>query len=94
MKGTPELHAFENAKARCTNPNNRKWKDYGGRGIKFLFTCFGEFYLELGERPSPQHSLDRKENNGHYEPGNVRWATKSEQARNQRPRRPNAVRNR
>src|SRR5437016_5184126 len=82
-----EYAAYQHAKYRCTNPNSEVWKDYGGRGIKFLFASFEQFFAELGPRPSPQQSLDRWPNpNGNYEPGNVRWATYSEQSKNQRKR--------
>jgi hypothetical protein len=83
MTGTPEFRAFHDAKHRCLNPRDPFWKNYGGRGIKFLFESFEQFIAGLGPRPSPQHSLDRINNDGHYEPGNVHWATKSEQRRNQ-----------
>ena len=78
----PEYHAWWNAKERCTNPEHQRWYTHGGRGIKFLFATFEEFYAEIGPRPSPAHSLDRKNNDGHYEVGNVRWATRSEQQKN------------
>jgi hypothetical protein len=84
---TPEYDAFQTAKQRCTNPNDAGFKNYGGRGIKLLFASFEQWYAELGPRPSPQHSVDRFPNNdGNYESGNVRWATKIEQASNQRRR--------
>jgi hypothetical protein len=70
---------------RCTNPNAQGFEYYGGRGIKFLFSCFAEFYLDVGQRPTPEHSIDRINNDGHYEPGNVRWATRSMQNSNKRP---------
>jgi hypothetical protein len=85
MGETPEYFAYMNAKKRCTNDKDKRWKDYGGRGIKFNFSSFEEFFAVLGRKPSPAHSLDRKENDGHYEPGNVRWATPQEQRMNQRP---------
>jgi hypothetical protein len=82
---TPEYRAYNSAKNRCTNPNNTAYYNYGGRGIEFRFKSFEEFIAEVGNRPSSKHSLDRFPNNdGHYEPGNVRWATKQEQARNRR----------
>ena len=81
---TPERTAYYNARARCNNRNTKYWKDYGGRGIQFLFTSFEQFFAEIGPRPTPQHSLDREDNDGNYAPGNVRWATKSEQQKNQR----------
>lgn len=85
LSKTVEHNAFRSAKARCTNPNNPAWKDYGGRGIKFLFESFEQFLAELGSRPAGK-SLDRFPNNdGNYEPGNVRWATRLEQASNRRP---------
>jgi hypothetical protein len=84
MSCTPEYYACFDAKYRCTNPKDKYWKDYGGRGIEFRFTSFEEFFAELGTRPTPAHSLDRIDNNGHYEPGNVRWATKAEQNANRR----------
>jgi hypothetical protein len=79
-----EHKAYFDARYRCENPNNNVFKYYGGRGIKFLFTSFDQFFAELGSKPTPQHSLDRIENDGNYEPGNVRWATKQQQSRNQR----------
>ena len=60
MSQTPEYHAWWNAKERCTNPKHQRWYTHGGRGIKFLFNTFEEFYAALGPRPSPAHSLDRK----------------------------------
>jgi hypothetical protein len=71
------------AKGRCRNPNNDRYEDYGGRGIKFLFHSFQEFLVHIGPRPADR-SLDRINNDGHYEMGNVRWATRSQQARNAR----------
>lgn len=83
MKGTPEYVAYHDAKNRCLETTHRAYKDYGGRGIKFLFTSFEQFLAEIGPRP-PGKSLDRKNNNGNYEPGNVRWATAVEQRNNRR----------
>ena len=80
---TKEYDCWINARQRCNNPNNTDYKNYGSRGIKFLFNSFEEFYAELGDRP-PGLSLDRKDVNGHYEKGNVRWATSKEQAQNKR----------
>lgn len=80
---TPEMRAYKSAMIRC-RPDNKDRKDYAGRGIKFLFSSFDQWMAELGPRPSPNHSVDRINNDGHYEPGNVRWAVPTEQARNRR----------
>jgi hypothetical protein len=80
------------AKKRCTNSKHKKFADWGGRGIRFNFKSIEEaarwVYKNLGPKPSPKHSIDRYPNNdGHYEPGNLRWATAKEQVANARPRR-------
>jgi len=82
-RSTPEYTAYCNAQARCNNPKCDKYKYYGGRGIKFLFTSFEQFFSEIGLRPKGT-TLDRINNNGNYEPGNVRWATKAQQNANKR----------
>ena len=73
---------------RCTNPNYKSFADYGGRGISVCeewMISFEAFEMYMGPKPTPQHSIDRHpDNDGNYAPGNVRWATKSEQRRNQR----------
>ncbi|SRR5581483_2884504 len=89
--GSPEYRAYKNAKTRCTWPKHKFYAYYGGRGIRFLFDSFEQFFAELGPKPEPKHlySVDRIKNDGHYEPGNVRWSTWSEQRRNQRaPKKP------
>jgi len=86
MTGTPAWRSWLAARQRCQNPHNPKFADYGARGIKFLFTSFEEFFAELGPRPQGM-TLDRINNDGNYEPGNVRWATDEQQRSNKRPRR-------
>jgi len=81
---TPEYTAYTQARQRCTNPRHLSWPRYGARGIEFRFSSFEEFLADVGPRPTSEHSLDRIDNDGHYEPGNVRWATREEQARNTR----------
>lgn len=86
MWGTPEYSCYLSAKGRCQNSNNQAYKDYGERGIKFNFVNFEEFYAEVGDKPEPKKnfSIDRINNNGHYEKGNVKWALMYEQNRNKR----------
>lgn len=79
---TKEYEAYKNARSRCNNPKNIGFAHYGGRGIEFRFESFQAFLRELGRRPSPSHSLDRINNDGHYESGNVRWAVKAVQLMN------------
>jgi hypothetical protein len=71
------------AKGRCRNSNNVDFADYGGRGIEFRFKNFEQFLAELGERPEGK-TLERIDNDGHYEIGNVTWATHQQQANNRR----------
>lgn len=69
---------------RCKNPKNSRFHRYGGRGIAVCerWLKFENFYADLGARPSLNHSIDRIDSNGNYEPGNVQWATPKEQQRN------------
>lgn len=83
-KYTPEYKAFYNARLRCNNPKSKAYNNYGGRGIMFLFNSFEEFYKEIGPKPLSYYQLDRIDNNGHYEKGNVRWTTPKENRNNSR----------
>lgn len=91
VKTDPLYHCWRGMVARCTNPSNKDYSNYGGRGIlvhppwKQSLPLFRQWMNEnLGNRPSLSHTLDRIDNDGHYEPGNLRWATKSQQNTNQR----------
>lgn len=83
---TTEYVIWTNIIQRCTNPDNPRYSYYGGRGIRICEewrNSFEAFRDYVGLRPK-NRSLDRIDNNGNYEPGNVRWATYSEQVRNRR----------
>jgi hypothetical protein len=71
--------------ARCTNPEHAAWKNYGGRGVTLCerWRVFENFLADMGECPSGL-TLDRKDNDGGYEPANCRWATRSQQNRTSR----------
>ncbi len=86
-KETPEYRAWTQAKSRCHNENHSDYKNYGARGIRMCErwrSSYEKFLAAVGRRPSPTHSLDRRDNDGNYEPDNCRWATSQEQNRNNR----------
>ena len=72
----PEYRIWEGIKSRCLNKNHPSWKWYGGKGISICEEWMHDFHAflrHIGPRPSMKHSVDRIDNTGHYEPGNVRW---------------------
>lgn len=82
---TPEYRVWAGIKRRCLNKNDRSFRDYGGRGITICqqwSDSFESFLADMGLRPTAQHSIDRIDNAKGYEPGNCRWVTRLEQARN------------
>jgi hypothetical protein len=87
MTGSPTYISWQAMKSRCGNPKNREYVRYGGRGITVCGRWRDSFELfleDMGPRPTSSHSIDRINCNGSYEPGNCRWATSKEQARNTR----------
>jgi len=87
---SPEYRAWDKMIQRCCNPKSNSYLRYGARGI---YVCeewrrsFKSFLDHVGRKPTPEHSLDRIDNDGPYEPGNVRWSTRKEQCRNMRTNR-------
>lgn len=85
MHDSPENAAWRHMKDRCCNPKSQRFDRYGERGIKVCerwINSFENFYSDVGPRPSSEHSLGRIDNDGDYEPGNVRWETDDQQNSN------------
>jgi hypothetical protein len=85
LSRTPEYTAWLMMQRRCSDASYESYYNYGGRGISVCerwTSSFENFLEDMGLRPGPNYSLDRKDNNGNYEPSNCRWATELEQAHN------------
>ena len=81
-KPTSEYASWASMKQRCTNPDDKAFFRYGGRGITVCdrwMEDFQNFLDDMGPKPTPVHTIDRLRYDGNYEPNNCRWATKSEQ---------------
>ncbi len=84
---TREYKIWSTMLQRCNNPNSTKYYNYGARGIKVCdewINSFESFIADMGIPPSSTHTIDRKDNDGNYEPSNCRWATPQMQAQNTR----------
>lgn len=86
MTNTSEYRIWAQMKSRCLNLKDKSYSNYGGRGIKVCdrWLTFEGFIADMGIRPSTKHSIDRKDNNGNYEPTNCRWALPGIQVHNRR----------
>lgn len=86
-KKTSTYGTWKHMIARCTNPSNKDYKNYGGRGITIYpvwLDSFEAFLLEMGEKPDNTYTIERVDVNKGYEPGNCKWIPRSEQPLNQR----------
>lgn len=90
LEGSPEYRAWVSMKRRVLDATHPAYHNYGGRGITVhepWINDFGAFIKHVGLRPSKDHSLERKDNDAGYVPGNLRWATRVEQGNNRRTNR-------
>ena len=82
---TGEYSSWKHMRRRCDSPKEHGFKTHGGRGIKVCarwIDSFVNFLEDMGPKPTPKHSIDRIDNDGHYEPSNCRWATAKQQQEN------------
>lgn len=86
LRDSPTYVSWAGMITRCTNPRAKQFGTHGARGIRVCehWREFENFLADMGERPSMKHSIDRIDNDGHYEPGNCRWATIEVQNNNTR----------
>lgn len=80
-------YTWQAIKRRCNNPGDKRYSDYGGRGIRVCAeweTSYEAFLGDMGLPPSADHQIDRIENDEGYSPGNCRWASRKENGRNKR----------
>jgi hypothetical protein len=91
LSNHPLYRTWVGMRSRCNDPNRPEYKNYGERGIKVCkrWNNFANFLADMGEKPTPEHTIDRKNNDGNYEPSNCHWVTRTEQILNRRMNRNN-----
>jgi hypothetical protein len=89
LRHSSEYNTWRSMKDRCYRHTNNRYQHYGARGIVICerwLNSFENFYTDMGPKPDPTFTIDRIDVNGNYEPGNCKWASKSEQRLNVRAR--------